>query len=369
MNSGIRIARIWGIPIRLHLSWFLILALVTWSLAIGVFSGRYTDLSNRSVWLLAAITSLFFAASVLMHELGHALVALRDGVPVRSITLFFFGGMAQISREPGTPGSEFRIAIVGPLTSLALAALFGLLYLLVRPFPALAAPSAWLARINLMLGLFNLIPGFPLDGGRVLRAAIWRITGDPLRSTRITAIIGRLLAFGFILSGILIAANRQIVTGVWLLLIGWFLQNSASGVYNQARLYHFLRGKSVSQIMGPRPGLVPPQMTLERLVDERVIRLGEFVFQVEGGRPESILTLSEIKNIPQKNWPSVTVGQALALRRPFIAVRPEMDLVEAMMRMDDHRTAQVPVMVGEEILGVLTREQVWSYVRENKQSS
>ncbi len=365
MNTGIRIARIWGIPIRLHLSWFLILALVTWSLAIGVFPSQYPTLSTGSLWLLGGITSIFFAASVLLHELGHAWVSLRDGIPVRSITLFFFGGMAQIAREPGTPGAEFRIAMIGPLTSLALAALFGLVYMLDRSFPGLAAPTAWLARINLALGLFNLIPGFPLDGGRVLRAAVWQLTGDPLRATRITAIVGRLMALGLILFGIWTVANRQLVNGIWLLLIGWFLQNSASGAYNQARLYHFLRSKSVSQIMGPRPSLVSPEMTLDRLIDEQVVRGGGLVFQIEGGGPNSILTLSEIKAIPEKTWRTVTVGQALALRRRFISVRPEMNLVEAMMHMDDHRAAQVPVMMGEEVLGVLTREQVWSYVREN----
>ncbi len=367
MNSGIRVARIWGIPIRLHLSWFLIIALVTWSLAIGSFPRAFPGLPAQSLWLLSGITSLLFAVSVLIHELGHAAVALRDGVPVRSITLFFFGGMAQISREPSSAGAEFRVAIAGPLASLALAALFGLLALLGRSFPAIAAPSIWLARINLMLGAFNLIPGFPLDGGRVLRAAIWKLTGNPLRSTRITARIGRFLAIGFFVLGIFAVATRQPINGIWLLLLGWFLQSSASGVYSQASLYHLLRGRLVSQIMGPRPGLVSPEMTLAQLVDERVVGAGERVFQLADGGPNSILTMGEIKAIPSRTWPRVTVGQALARRSPFISVGPGMDLVEAMMHMDDHRAAHALVMADGEVLGVLTREQVWAYVRENRE--
>ncbi len=367
MNSGIRIARIWGIPIRLHLSWFLIFGLVTVSLAIGYFPGESTILSRQVLWLLGGITSLLFAGSVLLHELGHSLVAMRDGVPVRSITLFFFGGMAQISREPPTAGSEFRIAIAGPLTSLGLAALFGVLYLLAQPFPELAAPSVWLARINLMLGLFNLIPGFPLDGGRVLRAAIWQLTRDSLRSTRITARVGRMLGFGFIVLGVFAIATRQPFNGIWMLLIGWFLQNSAAGVYNQASLFHLLRGKSVSQIMGPRPGLVSPEMTLDRLVNERVVGTGELAFEVAGSGSNSILTLSEIKAIPRRNWGHMTVAEALVSRPRFVTIRPDMDLVEAIMHMEDHRTAQAPVMTGGEVLGLLTREQVWKYVRENRE--
>ncbi len=366
MNSGIRVARIWGIPIRLHISWFLIFVLITWSLAIGTFPQEYPGLPRLSLWLLSGLTSLLFAASVLMHELGHSFVALRDGIPVRSITLFFFGGMAQISREPASASSEFRVAIAGPLISLGLAAVFGVLSLPGQAFPALAAPCAWLAYINLMLGLFNLIPGFPLDGGRVLRAGIWKLTGDALRATRIAAIIGRVIAFGFIVIGIYAIATHQPVNGIWLLLIGWFLQSSASGVYSQASLYHTLRGMNVSQIMGPKPNLVPADMTLDRLVSERVMGAGELSFQIDGGGQNTILTLSEIKAIPRRNWPSVTVRQAIARQARNVAVGPEMDLVEAIMHMEDQRATQAPVMEGGVVLGLLTREQVWNYVRENR---
>lgn len=366
MVSGILVARIWKIPVRLHLSWFLIFALVTWSLAEAYFPAGYPGLERRSLWLLAGATSLLFAISVLIHELGHVYVALRNGVPVRGITLFIFGGMAQIGGEPATPGAEFRVAIAGPLASLALASLFGGLYLLDRSIPFLAAPSAWLARMNLLLGLFNLTPGFPLDGGRVLRAAVWQLTGNPLRSTRIAATIGRAVAYGFIFFGILGVATGQSLNGIWLLLIGWFLQSSASGAYRQAGVYHLLRGLRVSQLMGPRPGSVSPALTLERLVNERVMGSGERMFLVDGaadGRAHGILTLQEIKAVPRKKWAAVTAVEALARRSLAAPLRPDMLLVDALLVMDEARVNQAPVVADGALQGVLTRERVLQYIQ------
>ena len=187
MESRVSLGRIWGIPIGLHTSWFIIFLLLTFSLAVGYFPNEYDNLSAPAAWLLGAITSILFFGSVLAHELAHAWVALRNGIPVRSITLFIFGGVAQIEREPHTPGAEFRIAIAGPVMSLALAGLFYGLYQIDQPVAYLAAPSIYLARINLILGLFNAIPGFPLDGGRVLRAIVWKFTGNLRRATRIAA--------------------------------------------------------------------------------------------------------------------------------------------------------------------------------------
>ena len=183
MDSGIYLGRVWGIPIRLHMSWFIIFLLVTWSLASGYFPQEYPTLGSTAYWLLGAVTSILFAASVLLHELGHSYMALRDGVPVRSVTLYLFGGLAQIEREPDSASSELRIAVAGPLTSLALAGFFGILFLLDRAVPFMAAPSAWLMRINFMLAAFNMIPGFPLDGGRVLRALVWGWTKSLKKAT------------------------------------------------------------------------------------------------------------------------------------------------------------------------------------------
>ncbi|MBN1964367.1 MAG: site-2 protease family protein, partial [Anaerolineae bacterium] len=228
MESNIKLGRMWGVPIGLHTSWFLIFGLVTFSLAAGYFPAEYDNLPVGAYWLLAALTAVLFFASVLAHELGHVWMALRERVPVRGVTLFMFGGVAQIEEEPRTPGGEFRIAIAGPLVSLSLALLFEVVYLLDRGVsPYLAAPSLWLARINLILAVFNMIPGFPLDGGRVLRAIIWKITGSQARATRIAGGVGQVVAVGFMGLGVLEILAGGMINGLWLIFIGWFLQNAA----------------------------------------------------------------------------------------------------------------------------------------------
>src|SRR3990172_4139858 len=209
----IMLGRVWGIPIALHYSWFIVFGLVTWSLAAGYFRAEYPGWAAPTYWLVGGVTSLFFFASVLIHELGHSWVALRNAIPIRGITLFVFGGIAQIGREPPSAGVEFRIAIAGPLTSLGLAGLFAGAWLVTRDVAFLAAPMIWLARINLTLGLFNLIPGFPLDGGRVFRAVVWRLTGSFYRATQTAPYAGQMLAFGFIGMGVLIALRGNVGEG------------------------------------------------------------------------------------------------------------------------------------------------------------
>ncbi len=247
MESSVKLGRVWGIPIGLHWSWFLIFGLVTWSLALGYFPGEYPDLSLAACWLLGALTSALFFGSVLLHELGHTWAALREKMRVRGVTLFIFGGVAQLDDDPRSPGTEFRISVAGPLVSLALAVLFGALYLLDQAIPYLAAPSLWLARMNLMLALFNMIPGFPLDGGRALRAAIWKWTGDAHRATKVAAFTGQVFAFGFIAWGLWIIFQGAFFNGLWLILIGWFLQNAAAAAY--AQLHRSIRFEPQAELM------------------------------------------------------------------------------------------------------------------------
>ena len=193
-------------------------------------------------WILGALTSILFFGSVLVHELAHALVALRNKLPVRAINLFLFGGVAELTQEPRSAGAEFRIAIAGPVASLGLAALFGAVYLLDQHIPLLAAPSIWLARINLLLAVFNMIPGFPLDGGRILRAVIWWKTGNLRRATQLASISGQVIAFGFIVVGIFISFNGNFFNGLWLIFIGWFLQNAAASSLTQSNMQETLNG-------------------------------------------------------------------------------------------------------------------------------
>ena len=227
MGTSIRLGRISGISIELSWTWFLIFGLVTWSLAIGYFPAEYPTLSPAVHLLIALVTSVLFFSSVMLHELGHAYAALREGVGVRSITLFIFGGVARLEDEPPTAGAALRVALAGPVVSVFLAIVFGGLWLLDQNVPWLAAPSAYLARLNFLLAAFNMIPGYPLDGGRVLQAVVWYFSGDGRRATRIAAMVGQLVAFGFIGAGIVLALNDNLFNGLWLAFIGWFLQNAA----------------------------------------------------------------------------------------------------------------------------------------------
>jgi Zn-dependent protease len=227
--GGISIGRLLGIPVSFHWSWLLVLAFIAWSLAMGYFPFAVRRLGPSTYLALGAITAILFCLSILAHELAHAVVARRERIPVRGITLFAFGGVAQIEEQPRTPGAEFRVAIVGPLTSLALAWLFSQVAELGSSAPLLAIPSAWLARTNLALALFNLLPGFPLDGGRVFRAAAWRIFGDLRPATRIAAGMGRLVAYGFIAWGVLsMVFWGGPFNGLWVILLGTFLRRAAA---------------------------------------------------------------------------------------------------------------------------------------------
>jgi Zn-dependent protease len=364
LGGRLKVVEIWGIPIHVHLSWLLVFGLVTWSLAAGYFPHDYPGWAVRTYWAVGAITALVFFASILVHELGHSWVALRHRIPIRGITLFIFGGVAQIAREPGTPGVELRIALAGPLTSLALAGLFAGAWLLVREIPALAAPAIWLARINFMVAVFNLVPGFPLDGGRVFRALIWRFTGSFRRANQAASIAGQLVAFGFIGWGILTVLGGDLIGGMWLTFIGWFLQNAAAASHAEANVREMLRGATVAQAMTRDCRRVERGASLERVVREEVLGAGRRCFVVtEDGRLAGLLTLHEIKAVPQDRWAAVAVGEVMTPVEKITAVEPKADLLSALEKMDDANVAQMPVVEAGELLGMIGREQILHYVR------
>jgi Zn-dependent protease len=364
MTNGTQIGKVWNIPITLHISWFLVFGLVTFSLATAYFPQAYPTLSLVDYVILGALTSLFFAVSVLAHELGHALVALRNGVPVKNITLFIFGGVAQIAHEPRTPGAEFRIAIAGPLVSLALAIFFEGVWYLDRNIPILAAPSEYLMRINLILALFNMIPGFPLDGGRVLRALVWWRTKNVLTATNIAAISGRVIAFGFIGFGVFTVLNGNIMDGLWLAFIGWFLHNEAASAQFQTKFEIALSGMRVNQVMSKDFIIISHLTPLSQIVNEHVILGGHKVFYVaEGDRLNGILTLQEINQTPQSKWGFTTAGQVMIPMDRMARVEPDTELVTALKELEGLAIPQVPVIHGERIVGTLDRENVFRYLR------
>jgi len=364
MNASIKLGRIRGIPIGLHASWFLIFVLVTWSLASGYFPQEYPQLPLPAYWTLGAVTSILFFASVLAHELGHSFIALRNNVPVNGITLFIFGGIAQIGKEPPNARAEFRIAIAGPLTSLALAGVFALTFLLDRAIPFLAAPSVWLMRINLILAVFNMIPGFPLDGGRVLRAAIWGATGNYQRATQIASSVGQLTAFAFMGIGVLTVLRGDFFNGLWFVLIGWFLQNAAASSYSQSNIQHALRGVHVAQVMSRECTRIAGDVPLADIVEDRVLSSGQRCFFVAGSYGlQGMISLRDLTEVSRDQWNTVTAGQVMIPLDKLISVTPETELIDALRTMVDANINQLPVIENGHLIGVLSREQILGYVR------
>jgi Zn-dependent protease len=370
MNSGIRIARVWGIPIGLHPSWFLIFALVTWSLASSIFPGEYPGYPSWFVWLMGLITSLLFFGSVLAHELGHAWVALRNRIPVRSINLFFFGGLAQIGREPRLPGEELRVAIAGPLVSLGLALVFQAFSLADGALPWLSVSTAYLARINFILALFNLIPGFPLDGGRVLRALVWWLTKSYSRATRFASFTGQLIAFGFLGFAVVSVFSGDFLNGLWLGMIGLFLQNAAAGAVQHGQIQERLGSLTVGEVMSRDVAVVPSQVTLDRLVQESAA--GQWVHNfliTEEGRLPGLLTWRDIGAVPRQIWYRVTAGQVMKPWQGWNPVTPDTSLLTALQQMEESDQALLPVVQGTTVTGLLSREQVLRYLRMQGQAA
>jgi Zn-dependent protease/CBS domain-containing protein len=364
VRGSINIGTILGIPIRLNVSWFLIAALITWSLASGYFPQANPGWTATTYWIVGGLASLLFFASVLLHELGHSVLALREGVPVKSITLFIFGGVAQIGREPPTAGAEFRIAIAGPLTSLGLAATFSGLGALLSETVVLAAPLAYLGRINLLLALFNMIPGFPLDGGRVLRAALWGWRGDLGNATRWAARAGQAIAFGFIGVGLLQLVFGGFTNGLWLAFIGWYLNNAARASYQQVALQEMLAGLKARNLTIEPCAPVPSDLRLDRLVADQILRDGQRCFFVtDSQEPQGVITLDMVKAVAQDRRDRLTAGQVMTPVGALPPVDADEEVWDLLQRMGEYDLKEVPVAENGRFLGMITRENLMNHLR------
>lgn len=363
-GNSLRIGRVLGIELRLDYSWFVIVILVSWSLASQTFSLGHPGWSPARYWLLALATILLFFASVVAHELAHSVVARATGVPVRDITLVVFGGAATLSPESRRPHDEFPIALAGPVASLALAAGFGALWRASGPAGAtLHALAGWLAGVNLMLALFNLLPGFPLDGGRAFRALVWGATGDQRRATRIAADRGRIVAFGFIAWGIwqIFAGNWG--GGLWIAFIGWFLHNAAAGSEQQTTLEELLAGHAAREVMTACPA-IPPRLTLDVLVDQVVVPSGRRCFPVvEEGQLMGLVTLHQIQRVPRERWPGTRAAEIMVGRPDLLTVRVDDELATVFEGMATEGLKQFPVLDGDRLAGMVTRESLLTFVQ------
>lgn len=361
-RHGIPIGRLFGIAIDLDYSWFLILGLLTWMLAASYFPAEYHDWSTAEYWAIGFVTSIMLFVSVLIHELAHSVVAQHYGIPVPRITLFLFGGVSQIAAEPPTSGDEFWIAAVGPLTSFALAALFWE----IEPFcpnQPLLALVTYLALINLVLALFNLIPGFPLDGGRVFRAIVWRVTKNYHRATNAAGIAGRFFGFLLIFFGVWEALTGSIFGGVWLAIIGWFLESAAGSQLQQEALRTMLNGHHVADAMRRNFVQVPGEVSLQDLVDRGLGPSGSrFAIVTIGGAAAGLVTMNAIRQIPHEAWPTTTTAQIMIPFQRLTTTQPDAVLWTALEKMGRDGVNQIPVLEGSGVVGVLSREDILHYL-------
>jgi len=351
-----KVGRVSGIDIKIDSSWIIIFFLFTFSLALFYFPQSF-PVSNRSLyWLLGLITSLLVFASVLFHELAHSLIAKRQGEKVEDITLFILGGVAQISEELEEPRKEFFMALAGPLSSFFLAMVFVLLSLLITPVSKpLQVSFSYLAYINAILGAFNLLPGFPMDGGRVLRAIIWKSTGDLKKATRIASTVGQAIAFFLIFFGIF-RFFRGNIGGLWLVLIGWFLHHASVQGYSQILLRTSLQGLKASDLMSEEFMTVSPEISIDVLVREHVLKKRERAFLVmKDGELSGIVCLEDIKKYPVERWPELKVSDIMTPKDKIAYVSPEATGDQVLSSLASVGVNQLPVLDKGKVVGMICR--------------
>jgi Zn-dependent protease/CBS domain-containing protein len=360
----IPIGRIYGISIDLDYSWFLLVGLLTWILAVSYYPFEFPGWSTGQYWGVGLITALLLFVSVLIHEFGHSVVAKHYGLDVPRITLFVFGGVSEIAAEPPSAKAEFWIAVVGPLVSFLLAAFFWEIEPLVSAYQPVLAIVKYLAYLNFILGLFNLVPGFPLDGGRVLRSIVWRATGNYSRATAIAAFTGRFIGFALIFIGVWQILVGNLIGGMWTAFIGWFLESAARSQLQQDVLKTLLGGHRVIEAMTRKFPEVPGDTTLQELVDQHILPTGARYFVVNGpdGAP-GLVTLGAIQSVPRSDWPATRVEQVMVPVQKLDSTRPDAVLWSALQKMGRDGVNQLPVVEDRGIVGILSREDVLHYLQ------
>ncbi len=361
-RSSIKLFKIFGIEVGLNYSWFIIFALITFTLTTSFFP---TSLPNASVAVyivLGVITSILFFFSVLFHEISHSLVARKNGILIDKISLFVFGGVAQMTKEPDTPRAELLMAIAGPLFSIVLGALFGAVYFIFRyvyPVEFISVPVGYLAYINVLLGIFNLIPGFPLDGGRVLRAIIWYSTKDLRKSTRIAASVGEGFGFVLILIGIFLLFRGDWGNGLWLMFLGWFLHQAAAGSYEQVIISQSLSALKASDMMTKDIVSVSSTIHLDELVHEWFMRyrFGRFPV-VDGDQIYGIVTIHDVKSIPRDEWSTKNVLDIIKPISPDEIISSDEHASTVLGRMSSKGITEFLVISEKKLVGIITKSDI-----------
>jgi Zn-dependent protease len=356
--GGFQIARVFGIPIFLHPTWVVIFLLVALTLN-ATIAAEAPGVGTVPRWFAAVSTALLFFGSILFHELSHSLLARRHRVPVRSITLFFFGGVAAIDQNPPTPRAEFEIAIAGPIASGLLALGFSALGGLFAAGSADALMFAWLGRINLSVAVFNLLPGLPLDGGRVLRAWLWARQGDATRATRLAARVGQLLAYALIGLGAAAAlAGGSAIGGLWLAFIGWFLLTASAASARQAEIDATLEGLRARDLLTREIAWLDGSASVGTFARDLVMRGKRWALVGAPGIATGIVTISDVKRVPAQEWDGTSVASIATPMERVATAPPEASVRELLQQMGSREVNQIPIVEGARIVGAVTREAV-----------
>jgi len=359
-GSAFTVGHIRGIAIEIHPTWFLVVALLSWTLATGVFPSWYEGWSELTYWLLGIVAALLLFAAVLLHELAHAIVATHRGLPVPKITLFIFGGVSHLARQPRSPGEEFYIAAAGPAVSFIISVVaLAVAWAAWGRQDHVTAVAAYLSMVNFAIGIFNVLPGFPLDGGRVMRSIAWKKTGSFRKATAIAAQVGQVFGVLLMIGGLGFLLAGFIANGIWFAFIGWFLSNAARAEADNLRLETILGPLKARDVMSPDYAIVSPGLSLQFVVDEYMVNLGHrAVVVARDDAVLGILTISDIRGVPRPNWDS-TSAQAVMTPRERIVTVDAGDPALAILEMIAQKGLnQVPVLEEGRMIGIVTRRDL-----------
>lgn len=364
MNSSFRLTEIRGIPVEIHFSWLLIFFLFSLTLARGYFPTVAAAQPEHIYWLAGVITTLVLFASVLAHEFGHSLVAIREGIPIKKITLFIFGGVAQMEAEPANPKTELKITVAGPLVSLLIALVFGALYYLILPPGKIVSEAIFfIARLNVIMAIFNLVPAFPLDGGRIFRAAIWLVGKNLLKATRIAVGLGTVLSFLAMGYGFLIIFIQGDLWGLWLIFLGWMINQAGQSSYSQLVFKETFAGMKVSELMSTNLVTVSPDDTLDQLAENFLShKYGAFPV-VYGSTTHGLVSLQNMRNIPREKWLETRVSRVLTPLKEAMVIDPDNDAAEVMMKMAARNAGRALVMKNGDLIGLLSRTDMMRFMQ------
>lgn len=364
-SGGVYLFQVAGIKVTIHYSWLIIFVLVVWGLSAGYFPLYFPDYSTQVYWVAGLVAAIFFFASIIIHELSHSITAVRAGIKIPEITLFIFGGVAHLSEDPADPKLELKIAIAGPVASFVLAGVFWLIKTAtVGLAPGIVvAIFEYLSWINLALGIFNLIPGYPLDGGRIFRAIVWWKTGSVTRATKWASDIGKGFAWALMILGVVQIFGGALVGGLWLIFIGMFLKGIAQTGYQETVMRQSLEGVQVRDIMFENVITVPPDLPLSDLAHQYFLRYGHGGFPVmDNGRVAGLVSLSNVRNLQEEDWKAKSVRDVMTPLGPEVEVEPGDSLVDALKRMTDTGVGRLLVTRGGTFVGMITKSGLLRYL-------